>query len=56
MTLGNDLNTKVIQPLQSLNINTVQDLQTQLTAKLAEDFTDFDSWPEHFIDRHRLQF
>ena len=55
VTLGNDLNTKVIQPLQSLNINTVQDLQTQLTAKLAQDFSDVDSRPEHFIDRHRLQ-
>ncbi len=34
VTLGNDLNTKVIQPLQSLNINTLQDLETQLAAKL----------------------
>lgn len=35
VTLGNDLNTKVIQPLESLNINTVQDLQTQLTTYLS---------------------
>ncbi len=36
VTLANDLNTKVIQPLESLNINTVQDLQTHLTAKFSD--------------------